>query len=93
MNCRLREESGNVMLTREDWLTELFYLLMRDGVPVGVLERLIRDIEEGGPRDIEISYSNGWLARYAKHLADRVRSATTEGGDVQHRVGEATEQR
>lgn len=66
----LTEESGYISYPY-DWLTSFLYGLMRDGAPTGVVERIVRDIEE--ETIDEITYTNGWLAQYAKHLADRLR--------------------
>ena len=60
-----------------DWLTALLYDLMRDCVPTGEIERIVRDFESNNQRQ-SIKYSNGYLAKYAKHCADRIRNATNE---------------
>lgn len=91
-NTRLREASGRVDIPAEDWLTSFLYELMRDAAPPGEVERIVRHIEQE-PRDGDNLYSNGWLAHYAKNLADRLRSVGKEGDDVQHGVGAATTER
>ena len=59
-----------------DPLTEMFYLLMRDVVSFGEMESIVAEVERGAAEDVDtIVYSNGHLAKYAKELADRVRSA------------------
>ena len=66
----LRIRSGRISF--EDPLASLLYTLMRDGaVAPGVLERAIQDEEIfGGDEKL---FTNGWLALYAKDLADRIR--------------------
>lgn len=68
-----REESGHVSYPGSDWLTSLLYGLMRDAANVGSVEQVVRDLEEEETSE-EIVYTNGWLAKYAKHLADRIRA-------------------
>jgi len=72
-NAKIREESGHVSYPSDDWLTSLLYGLMRDAAPIGMVEKVVRDLEEETIE--EIVYTNGWLAKYAKHLADRIREA------------------
>lgn len=73
----LRKDSGEVDYPAEDWLTTFCYLLLRDATSAGVLESIVREIEEdrlkeaGDPMN---RYTNGWLAKYARYLADRLRS-------------------
>lgn len=64
-NLRIRSGSFN----SNDKLVSLLYELMRDYIPCGVMEELIRNSEQ----DIECQYSNGWLAEYAKDLAKRLK--------------------
>lgn len=78
-NERLRRASGEVDYPSSDWLTELCYLLLRQGLPAGTLEEIVQEIEHGrfmretNKGDAPSSYTNGWLARYARHLAGRLR--------------------
>lgn len=80
-NQRLKEISGNVVMT--DSLASFFYSLMRDHVPAGVVEKLVRESTTGPG---ECHYSNGFLARYAQNLADELRDgrkkALTEALDA-----------
>jgi hypothetical protein len=72
---RLFEKSGSVELTGK--LEALLYLLMRDHVPPGVVGGLLKELR-GGP----CTYTNGWLARYAEHVAGELRTGeelTSEG--------------
>lgn len=63
----MRERSGRVMLT--DKLVSFLYELMRDHLPPGEVERLVRNSQEAG----DTLYTNGWLAKYAEDLANRLK--------------------
>lgn len=52
-----------------DPLVALLYTLMRDHLPVGVVAALAADAEK---TQGECEYTNGWLAQYAIHLAERL---------------------
>ena len=69
MNTQMFDRSGSIVIT--DNLVSVLYTLMRDEIPPGKLEAIVRDIES---HDKTIQYTNGWLALYAKDLADRLRS-------------------
>ena len=65
-----------------DWLTEFLYLLLRQGLPAGELERIVWEVEQDQTENRaskedasknEMLYTNGWLATYAHHLAERLR--------------------
>lgn len=62
----LRFRSGEVQIDSK--LVSVLYSLMRDHIPLGVLERLVNEAESG-----PVTYTNGWLAEYAKDLADRLK--------------------
>lgn len=64
---RMREASGNII--SEDRLVHFFYLLCRDHIVPGEVERLIRQVEEC---KVEMHFTNGWIARYAQNLRDRM---------------------
>jgi membrane carboxypeptidase/penicillin-binding protein len=67
----LREESG--VVTYANPLTSFFYQLLRDHLPAGTVEKIVGDIvKEAGQ---SVTFTNGWLARYANNLADTVRNA------------------
>jgi hypothetical protein len=66
----IRERSGNV--DSDDPLEVFLYLLMRDLVPLGDVEKLVKDSEMTAA-DSKAQLSNGWLAKYAKDLAARLR--------------------
>lgn len=65
-NKQLKEESGNVVY--DDRLVSFLYSLLRDRLPAGVVEELVRDSQ-----GIPVEYTNGYLAKYAKNLADRLK--------------------
>lgn len=65
-NAALRERSGEVDVLG-DRLTSFLYDLLRDHLPSGVVERMVREA------DADIQYTNGWLAEYARDLARRLR--------------------
>lgn len=66
-NDELREDSGSVEYS--DTLTSVFYQLLRDHIPAGQLEKVVREVAvEPGV----CLYSNGFLAQYANNLANYV---------------------
>lgn len=76
-NKKVREASGEIDYPVSDWLTGFLYTLMRDSAPPGEVEKLVRDIEnEAAGNETTCCYTNGWLAKYANHLANRIRTAT-----------------
>lgn len=70
MTTPIRERSGNV--DTSDPLVAFLYLLMRDHLPVGDVEGLVKDVEMTAD-DSTAQLSNGWLAEHAKDLAARLR--------------------
>ncbi len=74
-NKKVREASGEIDFPVSDWLTSFLYTLMRDYTPPGRVEQLVRDIENEATKATACCYTNGWLAQYAKYLADRIRVA------------------
>jgi hypothetical protein len=67
----LREESGSV--TYSDPLTSFLYLLMRDEIPCGVVERLVHEVASDAGQDI--IFTNGYLAKYAHNLSELIKGA------------------
>lgn len=68
----LRDKSGSV--DSDDPFVSLFYSLLREHVAPGVLEKLVREIEDQvAANKPTTEYTNGWLARYAENLAIRLR--------------------
>lgn len=66
--ARLRAESGSV--DSDDPLVSFLYELMRDHVPVGVVEQAVSN----SPPGRTVQFTNGWLASYAADVATRLRS-------------------
>jgi hypothetical protein len=64
-NTGLRERSGRVNINSK--LVAFLYTLIRDHLPLGVIEELVRDSQEP-----DCYYTNGWLAKYAQDLAIRL---------------------
>ncbi len=64
-NARLRTLSGSIDINSK--LTSFLYELMRDYLPVGTVESIVRN-----STDPDVKYTNGWLALYAANLAQRL---------------------
>jgi hypothetical protein len=64
-NEDMRNRSGNVLIQSK--LVSFLYDLMRDHLTAGQVEELIRDATE-----VEVAYTNGWLAGYAQDVANRL---------------------
>ena len=58
-----REASGK--FDSKSKLTAFLYLLMRDESTCGEVAALVSKVEEG----TKFEFTNGWLAKYAAHLA------------------------
>lgn len=88
-NKELREASGTVTYPASDWLTSFLYELMRDAAAPGKIETVVRHIEAEDHHGDNV-YTNGWLAKYAKNLADRLRSEPTKkmASKNHHKLGE-----
>jgi hypothetical protein len=54
-----------------DPLTSFIYELLRDHLPPGKAERIVQQVVVEAGR--EVVYTNGFLALYAKDLANRLR--------------------
>ena len=67
----LRKVSGDVYSKKHHRLAGFLYELMRDHLPAGKVEGILLNILEGFPNE-EIRFTNGWLAKYAIHIADRL---------------------
>lgn len=75
LNERLRKESGSVDIKSK--LVDFLYTLMRDHIPIGTVESLVREAEICFDKNEEPNcYSNGYLARYAENLAIRLTDDT-----------------
>jgi len=67
LNNKLRNESGNI--TIDSRLVSFFYELLRDHLPAGKVEKIVRNSEN----ESNIQYTNGFLAQYALNLANRLK--------------------
>jgi hypothetical protein len=65
-NEALRDRSGAVRINSR--LVSFLYELMRDHLTPGKIEEIVRSSE----KDPDVLYTNGWLARYAEDLANRL---------------------
>lgn len=63
----LRERSGHIAINSR--LVSFLYELMRDHLPSGEVEALVQQSED----ESNITYTNGWLAKYAEDLANRLK--------------------
>lgn len=66
-NDALRKRSGTVKINSK--LVSFLYELMRDHLPTGTVEEIVRASEQ----ESEVIYTNGWLAQYAEDLANRLK--------------------
>jgi hypothetical protein len=73
-NKLLRIRSGEVNIN--DKLTSFLYELMRDHLPPGIVETLVRNSGTS-----EVRYTNGWLAKYAEDLSKRLKKEEADGND------------
>jgi hypothetical protein len=71
-NEEMRKESGD--LVSDDRLLCFMYLLMRDKLPVGEVEQLVMEVENFSSYNIK--YCNGWLAKYAQNLSQRIKKGS-----------------
>ena len=62
----IRKRSGEV--NSSDRLVTFLYLILRDHILPGDIEEVLRNVS-----DHESEFSNGWLAEYAKDIAERLR--------------------
>lgn len=69
-NEELKEASGEVAFS--DPLTTFLYLLMRNELPAGKVEGLVREAVDSSE---ECLFTNGWLAHYANNLAETIKDA------------------
>lgn len=72
-NKLLRARSGEITIHSK--LTSFLYDLLRDHLPAGVVEELVRNAQP------EVHYTNGWLAKYAEDLALRLEEKMDENAD------------
>lgn len=65
--CELSEQSGKVIDISP--LVNLLYSLLSAHVTPDALEKLVQELP---PLGMEVQYTNGWLAKYAQNLAERI---------------------
>ena len=70
LNIEMKDRSGNVSSYSK--LVSFLYELMREDIPVGRIEELVRNSID----DIETMYTNGWLANYAIDVANRLEASS-----------------
>ncbi len=75
----MRERSGHVVIDSK--LVSFLYDLMRDYLPLSDVEQLVRNAEDHS----KITYTNGWLANYAKDLANDLVIILNETQSIQGR--------
>lgn len=66
MGEKIRKLSGEFEARSK--VTAFLYLLMRDELVCGEVERMVKIVENGD----KFTFSNGWLAKYAVYLASRL---------------------
>jgi len=67
----LREKSGDVW--GDSYLTLFIYILMRDHMPPGNVESIVRetiDYKDSDGNNQTIGFTNGWLAHYAQDVVN-----------------------
>ena len=69
---QIKERSGNVADSQK--IVALLYILMRDDICCGRIEELTKELESCEP---PIHFSNGWLAKYAQDVFNRLDSKNT----------------
>jgi hypothetical protein len=68
-NAELRAATGQVQDHRP--VIGFLYCLLRDHLPCGVVEALVLENEDLGPKNV-CKFTNGYLAKYAMLLAERL---------------------
>lgn len=70
------EQENNLMklssgwVTSQDKLVSFIYILLRDHVPAATVEEIVRNHTASNE---EVHFTNGWLAEYAKYVAERLK--------------------
>ena len=65
--AEMRKRSGEIRI--ESRLVSFLYELMRDHVPLGIVESIVQASE----KEPDVLYTNGWLAKYAEDIANRLK--------------------
>ncbi len=66
---KLFKESGQITGNKLD---TFFYLLMRDHLPAGVVSTIVKEAAKVDTKATHTDFTNGYLAKYAKHLVGRL---------------------
>lgn len=66
-------------MSEAEYLQNFLYHLGRDYVPLGVLEKIVQDLEENKVWASDYVYTNNHLASYTKELADRILKPPASG--------------
>ena len=69
----MRERSEKIEIDSK--LVSFLYELMRDYLTPGIVEKLVQASQEP-----HIVYTNGWLAKYAEDLANRLKDQNDNSG-------------
>ena len=72
-NVELRKRSGSI--NSNDPLVSFLYILMRDYLPAGTVEKIMQE----HVNEKESLFCNGFLAQYAKDVADRINELDSSG--------------
>lgn len=67
----MRLRSGQV--SSDDSLVLFLYVIMRDILTPGRVEEIMQQHVESPSREEIVEFSNGWLAKHAMDLAERLR--------------------
>lgn len=59
------------MKVNEDKVVALLYHLMRDHLPTGEIERIVKELEKAG--DVKLVFSNHYLEMMARAYLERLR--------------------
>lgn len=62
----MRERSGHININ--SYLVSFLYELMRDHITPGQIEEIVQN----SIKDPDVQYTNGWLAKYAEDIANRL---------------------
>ena len=65
---RIKKKSGNV--SSDSHLVSFLYELLRDHLPASTVEEIV--LNSTGPNTEKTNFCNGYLAKYAQDLADRL---------------------
>lgn len=72
-NDELRRDSGTVL--SDDPFVSLFYGLLREVVPAGVLESQVQIVLDERQKGGDVVFTNGYLANYAQNIVKRLRES------------------